>query len=53
MCLHGALCSIPINLKCNMTTFRKKKSLTFSSHLGVEGVHHDYFQKEKNNVLTF
>ena len=24
MCLHGALCSIPINLICNMTTFRKK-----------------------------
>ena len=25
MCLNGALCSIPFNLKCNMTTFSKKK----------------------------
>ena len=23
MCLHGALSSIPFNLLCNMTTFRK------------------------------
>ena len=23
-CLHGALCSIPFNLKYNMITFRKK-----------------------------
>ena len=27
---HGALCSIPLNLICNMTTFRKK--LTFWPH---------------------
>ena len=29
MDLHGALCSIPINLICNMTTFRKKVVLFF------------------------
>ena len=29
---HGALCSIPFNLICNMTTFRKRYSLTFWPH---------------------
>ena len=24
VCLHGALCAIPINLICNITTFRKE-----------------------------
>ena len=38
MCLHGALCSIPFNLICNMTTFRKKKNSTFDLTPGVEGV---------------
>ena len=38
MCLHGALCSIPINFICNMTTFRKKIVLTFDPTPGVEGV---------------
>ena len=37
LCVHGALCSIPINLICNMTTFRKNV-LKFDSALGVEGV---------------
>ena len=32
MCLHGALCSISFNLKCNMTLFSKKKKLTFWPH---------------------
>ena len=27
MCSHGALCSIPFNLICNMTTFRKDVDL--------------------------
>ena len=26
MCLHGALCSYPLSLVCNITTFRKKKT---------------------------
>ena len=39
MCLHGALSSIPINLMCNMTTFRRKKNvLTFAPIPGAEGV---------------
>ena len=37
MCLYGALCSIPINLICNMNTFRKN-DLTFDRAPGVEGV---------------
>ena len=37
MCLHGALCSFPINLICNVTNF-KKNVLTFDPNLGVEGV---------------
>ena len=37
MCLHGALCSIPINLICNMTTFREK-SFNLWPHPRVEGV---------------
>ena len=28
MRLHGALCSIPISLICNMSTFSNKKGLT-------------------------
>ena len=32
MCLQGALCSMSFNLICNMTTFSKKKVLTFLSH---------------------
>ena len=28
MRLHGALCSIPLNLICNMSTFSIKKGLT-------------------------
>ena len=40
MCLHGALWSIPFNLICNMTTFRRrKKVLTFYPTTGVEGVY--------------
>ena len=35
ICLNGALCSSPLNLICNMTTFRKKKCF---DRLGVEGV---------------
>ena len=31
-CFHGALCSIPFNLICNMTTFSKIYSLTFWPH---------------------
>ena len=27
--ITGALCSIPFNLICNMTTFRKRHGLTF------------------------
>ena len=38
MCLDGALCSIPINLICNMTIFTKKIVLTFDPTPGVEGV---------------
>ena len=34
MCLHGALCSIPFHLICNMTIFSKKNVLT----PGVKGV---------------
>ena len=29
---HGALCPIPFNLICNMTTFSKRYSLTFWPH---------------------
>ena len=36
MCLQGALCSIPFNLICNVTTFRKK--MTFDPTLRIEGV---------------
>ena len=32
ICIHGALCSIPFNLVCNMTTFSKRYSLTFWPH---------------------
>ena len=32
ICFHGALWSIPFNLICNMTTFRKRYSLTFWPH---------------------
>ena len=38
MCLHGALCSVPINLICNMTTFRKKKSFYLLIPSGDGGV---------------
>ena len=38
MCLHKALCSIPFNLLCNMTTFRKKNVSTFDLTPGDEGV---------------
>ena len=38
MCLHGALCSIPFNVICNMTSFRKINVLTFDPTLGVEDV---------------
>ena len=34
MCLHCALCSIPFNLICNMTTFSKKKGFDFDHTLG-------------------
>ena len=37
MCLHGALSSVPINLICNMTTFRKK-CLTLHFIPGVKDV---------------
>ena len=37
MCLHGAPCSIPINLIGIMTTFRNKTFLTFDPTSGVEG----------------
>ena len=37
MCLHSDICSIPLNLICNMATFRKNV-LTFWPHLGVEDV---------------
>ena len=37
MCLHGALSSIPFNLLCNMTTFRK----SILTNPGVEGVCND------------
>ena len=33
--LHGALCSIPIYLICNMTTFKKKIFWTFNSPQGL------------------
>ena len=36
MCLHGALYSIPINLICNMITFRENV-LTFDPTPEVEG----------------
>ena len=32
ICLHDVLCSIRINLICNMTTYSKKKCLTFEPH---------------------
>ena len=35
MCLHGALCSIPFNVLCNMTTFSKKY---FDPTQGIEDV---------------
>ena len=39
MCLHGALCSIPFNLICNMTTFSKKKCFDLlTPPQGVKGV---------------
>ena len=38
MCLHGAVSSIPFNLICNMSTFRKKNVLTFDPTPGVKGV---------------
>ena len=38
MCLHGGLCSIPFNLICNTTTFKKKTVLTFDPTLGAKGV---------------
>ena len=37
MCLQDSLCSIPLNLVCNMTTL-KMFFFTFRSHVGVEGV---------------
>ena len=37
MCMHGALCSILNNLKCNITTFTKNV-LTFDPTPGVKGV---------------
>ena len=37
MCLRGALCSIPINLIWNMSTFREKNVLTFDLTPGVDG----------------
>ena len=37
MCLHGALCSIPFNLICNMATF-SKKVLPLDPTPGVEVV---------------
>ena len=38
ICIFGALCSVPFDLICNMTTFRKKNGLTFYPYPGVEGV---------------
>ena len=43
MCLHSALCSIPINWICNMN---RTKYMTFDSTQGVESVCKD------NHVLT-
>ena len=37
MCLHGALCSIPFNLICNMTTFSKEMFRPFDPTPGAEG----------------
>ena len=64
MCLHGTLCSIPLNYICDMTTFSKKmfdllilpkgtalcacEVLKLHSHL--VDMQHDYFQKK---ILTF
>ena len=52
MCLHGALCSILVNLICNMTTFRKKNVLTFDPTLGVEGVCKDRICAKKKKDYT-
>ena len=52
MRLHGALCSIPFNLICNMTTFSNKKR-PFDPTQGLRmcimtkfEMQHDYFQKK-------
>ena len=39
MCLHGAPCSIPFNLICNMTTFWNGNILTFHPTPGTDGVY--------------
>ena len=39
LCLHDALCSIPFNSICNMTTFRKNDLLTPPQ--GTKGVFED------------
>ena len=39
MSLRGALCSIPINLICNMTTFRKKSFDLLTLPQGLKGVY--------------
>ena len=38
ICLHAVLCFIPVNLICNMTTFRKEKNDLYTPTLGFKGV---------------
>ena len=62
MCLHGTLCSIPLNIICDMTTFSKKifDLLTLPKgtalctcevlkrHSHLVDMQHDYFQKKND-----
>ena len=48
VCLHGALCAIPINVICNITTFRKEMF-----DLLTKPLQHDHIQKSLNFGQNF